>query len=141
MIDGNHDFFSPASIDCRVKGFHEKARPSGVARGRLCGGGCDPTMDNQCDSTTAVYCNPVTSLCVQAQFSQAGGPCGNAADGTLTLCAGSGLCQSADGATMGTCQAVATDGAACDPLNGPSCLPPAACLGTACALLDPTTCH
>jgi len=111
-----------------------------VARLRL-GAACDPTMDNQCDSTTAVYCNPVTSLCVQAQFSPAGGPCGNAADGTLTLCAGSGLCQSADGSTMGTCQAVAADGAACDPVNGPTCLPPATCLGTACALLDPTTCH
>ena len=106
------------------------------------GAACDPTTnDDPCDGTTGLYCNQVSSLCVQAPVSTAGGPCGLTADGTLSICGAAGACQLPDGATTGTCQAAVLEGAACDPLNGPNCLPPGTCLGNVCGSLDPSTCH
>jgi len=41
---------------------------------------------------------------------------------------------------MGTCSAVAADGALCNAMSGPICLFPAACQNNACTIGDPSAC-
>jgi len=106
------------------------------------GAACDPTTnDDPCDATVGLYCNQVTSSCAQTRASTPGGPCGVSADGTVSICGAAGACPLPDGATTGTCQAAVLEGAACDPAQGPNCLPPGTCLGNVCASLNPSSCQ
>ncbi len=113
---------------------------TGACAARLAAGAtCDPMADG-CDATTGFYCDSTTQICSQVQMSPAGGACGTPTTGPLSLCSSNGLCESPDGAATGTCLAAAADGAPCDPLNGPNCLPPASCVDGACTIPDPTIC-
>ena len=115
---------------------------AGTCTPRLTAGtACDPAGDPSCDSTIGLYCDPTTNVCTQAQIASAGGACGAPAAGALTVCAGRGFCQLDDGSLVGTCEAAALEGAACDAVNGPNCLPPASCLFGVCTSIDPASCQ
>jgi len=104
------------------------------------GGTCNPNVGTQCDSNRGFYCSLI-SVCTETPISAVGDPCGSSADGAVTLCGASGFCRTDDGSTLGTCEAAAPEGAACDAVAGPSCMPPAACLDGVCIIFDPATCH
>jgi hypothetical protein len=104
------------------------------------GGTCDPNVGPECDSNRAIYCNLI-SICTQTQIAAVGDPCGSTADGAVTLCAASGFCLTGGVSTSGMCEAAAPEGAACDVVAGPNCMPPAACLDNVCTIFNPATCH
>lgn len=95
----------------------------------------------ECDAVHAVDCNPATQKCAPLQFAQAGAACGVVA-GQIVACKGPADCTGiTQNNPQGTCRAFASDGAACDPTNGPFCVFPAVCTGGKCAFADATTCH
>jgi hypothetical protein len=104
------------------------------------GATCDSTIPNPCDLTLSLTCS-LDSKCVVAPIASIGAPCGSTAGGAVTVCESSGECLTPGGSTLGTCQAAAADGTTCNPTLGPYCMPPAACLGAECTILDPATCH
>ena len=93
------------------------------------GGACNQSSD--CDPTAGLLCNGGT--CQAVSFADAGQPCGFIAGG-VTLCRASGFCRMVQGQASGTCVAAAADGATCNDLSGPSCMPPAACINGTCQL-------
>jgi hypothetical protein len=70
--------------------------------------------------------------------------CGGSTSGTTvspdTACNDAAGCKADNSALIGVCVGSATDGAACDPAKGPSCLPPARCSNGVCTITDPATC-
>ena len=99
------------------------------------GAACNP-VTNGCNGAMGYYCS-AASVCAQVQTSAAGGACGFSASG-VTTCT-KATCKVGTGAT-GTCEALANDGAACDPVNGPSCLSPASCVNGVCTIANPASC-
>jgi hypothetical protein len=93
-----------------------------------------------CDTNQGQFCNLTNKVCQMIGTAGPGQPCGFVSGG-LVACTGAGLCKtSSTPGTSGTCLAPAADGASCDPLMGPSCLPPALCTGGKCTLADPSSC-
>jgi hypothetical protein len=104
----------------------------GSAPGAACGehlGPCNPLLGR---------CDPTTSKCVELGFALAGEACG-LVGGKAVFCSGLGTCNIASGATKGTCSASAADGDSCGQ-SGPSCMPPASCVGGTCSVENPATC-
>ena len=98
---------------------------------------------NSCDTLAGLYCSTgATPVCTALGLPKAGEPCG-LVNGALAVCAGGGHCSLNIGTGMGTCEAAAADGAACDDTNGPTCLSPAVCGATSkvCTLPNPANCH
>jgi len=96
------------------------------------GAPCQTTFE--CDLPHGGYCNSQTMKCAQAQTAAGGSPCGYVG-GNFVACAAGGSC------VNGTCVAPASDGASCDPQNGPPCLQPAQCVNGKCMLPSPSMCH
>jgi hypothetical protein len=93
--------------------------------GEACGGASHPG----CDTARGLTCNQTSHTCVPFAVAQAGAPCGLGPDGTAVRCAASGACAGeTTGHLDGTCMAAAVDGAACDRVGGPDCLPLASCV-------------
>jgi hypothetical protein len=91
-----------------------------------------------CDELTGDYCSKATGgACTTISLATAGGACGTI-NNALTSCSGSGTCPPT-GASA-TCVAPAADFGNCDPVNGPSCLSPAQCIGGVCTLPTPASC-
>jgi hypothetical protein len=91
------------------------------------GGPC--TDNSECDYLGGFACSGAT--CAALPVASVGQLCGSIGNANVrTLCGASGFCNSS-----GTCQAAVSDGAACDPLTGPNCMPPAQCLGKMCTVL------
>src|SRR5262249_27702027 len=87
---------------------------------------CDGTMGYTCSGTTG------SRTCAQITYVGNGMPCGSM-NNTFFGCAGGGDCYTALGrlaesGESGTCKAPAADGAACDLVSGPLCLPRARCV-------------
>jgi hypothetical protein len=104
----------------------------GGAPGADCGAqklACDP-LHGRCD--------PTSSKCVPLGFALAGEGCG-LLGGKAVFCSGLGTCDIRSGSTNGTCIASAADGESCG-ASGPSCMPPATCVGGTCAVESPATC-
>jgi hypothetical protein len=102
-----------------------------------------PCSMGTCDAVAGLYCSSgAKAVCTAYGLAKAGEPCG-AVNGVLTICAGGGHCSLNVGTTMGTCEAAAADGAACNDMTGPSCLAPAVCGATSkvCTLPNPANCH
>lgn len=119
---------SPASC---VNGACAKPLGAGVA--------CGSTAGN-CDALAGLFCNSATKVCEKVVVAKDGESCGLLSSG-ITVCHASGKCKPAGaGSTQGTCLAAAKDGEACDVMQGPSCLPPASCVGGVCKLDDPAAC-
>jgi len=105
-----------------------------------CGPGAPPGGDcrtSGCDLVQGLFCHPTTQVCQKIGFAKPGEACGFVNNG-LTLCTGS-IC-TPPGQLVGTCAAVADDGAACDDTNGPRCKPNARCVGGTCQVVDPSVC-
>jgi hypothetical protein len=99
-----------------------------VAEPTTAGATCDARRHTgaDCSRDAALYCN-ATNMCTATTMAADNAPCGNLA-GVVTQCA-TGGCFGAVGMTPGACKAFAADGAACDTIAGPSCQPPARCVG------------
>jgi hypothetical protein len=122
-----------------------------TAEATTMGAPCDATLRTAtgCNRTYGLWCNATSKMCTAITFVAANAPCGEGSDGNLSECSGGGECIGATFGLMpklGTCQAPAADGSACDTMNGPPCLPPARCLtpsgstaGT-CMLADASKC-
>ena len=95
------------------------------------------TYQAQCDLAQGVGCNTTSSKCMALMLST-DGTCGLNGASPFKVCPGTGTCSNVLG---GNCASAAVDGTACDATNGPSCLPPARCVGSICTLPDPTKCH
>ncbi len=95
-------------------------------------------VDN-CDKLQGLYCNAM-NVCQQVKLVAAGQPCGFL-NMEIVGCASNGFCRVPMGMMSGTCIAPAADGAACDQMQGPKCLPGALCVNNVCALNDTTTCN
>jgi hypothetical protein len=100
-----------------------------------------------CDTAHGIFCSPITSMCVQVTFAKAGGMCGIVSS-SIVLCETGGLdintsCTGFKYPAMptGTCAAPAADGASCNDLTGPSCVPPSICVNGACQVKDPSGCR
>jgi len=122
-----------------------KAATTGLCQGQgqAVGATCDPAdvTGASCDSSLGLYCDRQKTsstfhTCLQASTATAGQPCGLVSD-VLFQCTADSVCikQAAvgDAGATSTCVARAADGASCNTLAGPDCLPPSRCLGT---LLD-----
>jgi hypothetical protein len=97
------------------------------------GGACDTSG---CDFAQALFCHPITKVCQRITFAKPGEQCGVINSG-LVGCSGSTCVP--PGQLVGTCSAIADDGAACNP-NGPNCKAGAKCIGGTCQVPDPATC-
>jgi len=127
--------------------------PSGATSGTCqvagdtLGAPCDPKHQSApgCNNSAGLYCDSTT--CAAITYATVPSPCGSA-DNVTTVCTGAAMCFGAMGQTLGTCEADASDGGACDTVAGPSCIPPARCVVTGgssvtagtCQLPDPTVC-
>ena len=87
-----------------------------------------------CDGNHGLYCNVLTRQCAQMLITTANQPCG-VLHNTLVACAAGSTC------LRGKCIPPAADGASCDFLDGPECLPPAQCISGKCLVPDPTACR
>jgi hypothetical protein len=91
--------------------------------------------------------DPTTGTCVPAVVASEGAACG--ASMPDVVCAASGRCVRAAGATDGTCVAAADDGEPCFAIGtaGPGCMPPAICVRAAdvgtgrCEIPVPSACR
>ncbi len=102
-----------------------------------------PCSTNSCDTLAGLYCSSgAAPVCTALGLPKAGEPCG-LVNGALAVCVGGGHCSLNIGTGVGTCEAAAADGAACDDTNGPTCLSPAVCGATSkvCTLPNPANCH
>ena len=98
---------------------------------------CDPASPT-CDLLKGLGCN-MMGICQQVKIAAAGEACG--LQGTdYIACKGGAFCKMAMGGA-GTCLAPAADGAACDEVAGPKCLPGARCSGAVCVLSDGSSCN
>jgi len=120
-----------------------------MAAARSVGATCDPRAMTApgCDGILGLNCNQMTMMCAAIAYVGDGMQCGfNAADASVTACSGGGLCVTPALSRVGTCQAPAADGAACDTAAGPLCLSPARCITAAgatsgtCQIVDATKC-
>jgi hypothetical protein len=100
-----------------------------------------------CDTAHGVFCDPITSACVQVTFAKPGGTCGIISSG-IVLCesGGTDINTSCGGfkypaTPTGTCVAPAADGMSCNDATGPSCVPPSLCVNGACQVKDPSSCR
>jgi len=100
--------------------------------------GATCTVHEQCDIGNGVGCSPISGRCIRLTLGSSG-PCGADLSGTMyAACPASGTCSALVG---GTCSMAAADGAACSAAStGPSCLPPARCVGGRCTLPNPALC-
>ena len=99
------------------------------------------TKQEDCDLAHAVGCNTSSGKCFMLTLSSAGGMCGvaSATPTSYAVCPASGSCS---GIINGTCSAAVADGMACGTgMAGPSCMPPAKCVGGTCTLPNPSACH
>ena len=105
-------------------------RSSSVCRNAVCSAkgtvGAPCTADKDCDVGRGVICNSTRMQCVMANT---GPMCVARPDGGFTLCPASGTCK-----TGAPCLAAAADDAACDEMNGPKCMWPAACTAAKCTI-------
>jgi hypothetical protein len=105
--------------------------------GAAAGAACDTTETTApaCDVLPGVFC--VAKSCVKVGASAAGGPCGLLAK-PPAVCSAGGTCSNL--LLSGVCASAAADGATCDALKGPNCIPPAQCVSGRCTLPDPNSC-
>jgi hypothetical protein len=98
---------------------------------------CDMAAPN-CDTLQGLGCN-MMGICQKVKLAGPGEACG--LQGTdYIACKGGGFCKTMmNGA--GTCVAPAADGAACDEVMGPRCLPGARCSSGKCVLADGSSCN
>jgi hypothetical protein len=104
---------------------------------------CNYATGPGCDNTLSLYC--ASGSCQPEPYVAGGQPCGYEGNDFIASCQGGGMCVTVSPATSGTCVAPAADGAACDLVNGPPCLPDSRCItddgssGT-CAFIEPSSC-
>ena len=93
------------------------------------GASCDASrkLGPDCSGDAGLVCDSTTNTCVTEPLVAASQPCGTM-NGVFTGCTGGATCMRPSGGATGTCVAPAADGAACDTLNGPTCLTPARCV-------------
>lgn len=103
-----------------------------LAEGKTCTNG-------GCDRLAGLFCNPQTKKCQAIKVADANKACGIVGSDFFE-CTTSGHCKLASGKLSGTCLAHAADGADCDAVNGPNCMPPALCVNKKCTLPDPSSC-
>ncbi len=110
--------------------------------GLVVGTACDPksTTVAGCDKDAGLFCDATTKMCAAIAVTTVGKPCGTVA-GVETLCEAGGLCAGASAIQAGSCKAPVADGAACDAVAGPPCLPPAKCVKSLCRMPDAAVCH
>jgi hypothetical protein len=111
-------------LDC-VNG---TCKQQGASTGLACGG-----TQPACDFDRGLYCNSGGSCAIVAAATTQNPQCG-VINGTRVVCTAGADCFSA------VCKAPATDGAACDPTNGPTCRSPARCVTGLCRLPNPGAC-
>ncbi len=118
------------------------------AAGASVGATCDAKHETGpgCEALRGLVCDRTTDRCINLTFAGAGQPCGNVS-GTVVACDGASVCSGASGTTPGTCQALVTEGRACDTGPGPTCMAPARCVtgsatatGGTCELPTARTC-
>jgi hypothetical protein len=81
-----------------------------------------------CDANAELACNTLLGQCAPRQYAQAGAPCGVDDGGTTINCLAGGSCVRDAGVKLGTCEAAAAVGSACDLASGPDCFSPARCI-------------
>lgn len=91
------------------------------------GGAC--ASADACDVNKGLLCHPMSKTCQPLKFATAGQACG-LLGADLVDCQAGSECLGMQGATQGTCSAVAKDGQACTDAIG--CLSPAECIGGTC---------
>ena len=94
-----------------------------------------------CDFITkGLFC--LTGKCVQAKLNDVGKACGyDSTTMEVSGCSNQGYCKKAKSTDLaGTCVAVAAEGAACDPINGPNCATSSKCVSGVCKKPDPASC-
>jgi hypothetical protein len=85
---------------------------------------CDP-IDVRCDDVMGLVCDATTRKCAGLTVADPGQPCPS------HVCAASGYCRDPN-MPSSMCVASATEGQACDDVNGVRCLSPAFCLNKVC---------
>lgn len=96
--------------------------------------------ENPCDGAKGFYCSPKTERCVKIEVVASNGRCEVSRDAVIG-CGGGAECKIALGATTGTCEAPAADGATCNDDKGPKCMAPARCTSGVCTIVDPAKCN
>jgi hypothetical protein len=128
---------------CRGPSAEEK---SCVANVEEEGEACDRNLGPDCEGLLGLYCQ--TDTCAPPFLGEAGALCGFVRDagesGEFWDCEPGLVCFSGNAATPEICHEPAADGAACDRVDGPPCLPPARCTVSegvsTCKLPDPAAC-
>jgi hypothetical protein len=146
LVCGGTSCVSPGAAGAACSATHPCADPL-VCSNTTCsspaeaGQACQSTADGQtCDTIMGVICNPTTLVCAQIQTASAGSPCGLISGG-YTLCSGGSTCNVDASGEMGTCGAVAADGAACGGTSAATCLAPSICVNNTCTTPNPSSCH
>jgi hypothetical protein len=100
-----------------------------MPQGATVGAACDARRLTaaDCDPAAGLVCDRSSNMCAMQPLAPAGATCGEITT-VFTGCTAGATCVRATGSTTGTCIAPAADGAACDSVNGPSCLFPARCV-------------
>jgi hypothetical protein len=100
---------------------------------------CDPFAPSSgCDGIQGLFCGTTSRKCEAYKLANPGEACGTVMSATV-LCAAAGTC-GGTGANR-KCAAAARDGEACGPTGGgASCMSPAACSSSKCAVFNPGTC-
>src|SRR5207248_11208761 len=96
------------------------------------GGACDPNQQSApgCERQAGLFCNAMSKSCTAVAYATAGATCGLGSDGNFTDCSAGDCLGYTLGANAmpGTCKAKVKEGAACDTVLGPFCLPPGKCV-------------
>jgi hypothetical protein len=105
-----------------------------------------------CDVGHGAICNPIDTTCAAITIAKPGEACG-LIGGSIALC-GPGdfslaiVCKGfvPPSATQpmgapGLCQTPAADGAMCNNMTGPACIPPSICVDGSCNIKDPSACR
>jgi hypothetical protein len=113
------------------------------------GANCDlADAGTRCDGRLGLYCNvPQGRVCAQVGNAAATLACGTI-DGGVIDCTAGAFCERPGNSRSGVCVAPASESAACDTADGPTCSSPARCVltiagGTAgtCITTNPTVCN
>jgi hypothetical protein len=127
--DGNHPCASPNVC------IGATATASGTCGPGAAPGG--PCASSGCDLAQGLFCHSITKVCQKIGFAMPGEQCGLLNNG-IVACTGS-TC-TPPGQLIGTCAAVAEDGATCNDASGPKCKAGAKCIGGTCQVPDPASC-
>jgi hypothetical protein len=101
--------------------------------------GADCEENEDCNNSMGLFCNDLTSKCIEVDVATSGETCGVISADEVVVCQGLAECVIVGAALQGTCSQVVPDGAACD--ADKLCEEPANCIEGFCKIPNPLMCN